>query len=345
MRGVARDGDRAAAGALQSLDAAQQPGQRIGRRRSAGRPSGPAPAGRTTARSGMWSWSRVAGVNCVSRTMNCALASGPMPPSTPSILSFALPWRSIGGILTHAQGRTYAVAMTRRIDLHGHRGARGLFPENTLAGFAGALAIGVDALELDVAMTADDVVVVTHDPRLNPDITRTGTAPGSPRLAPRSARCARRSWPATMSAASARAAPMRRSIPTRCRTTARTIPTLADVLRHRSASALQHRAEDASPGIPALPWMAPRWPMRWSRSPTRRARPSRIIVQSFDWRGPRRLRRTRPDIEPGLADQRARSWRARGPGGTARIPRTSAARSRAPSRRRAGPPGDPTTPT
>src|SRR6516162_10276 len=65
------------------------------------------------------------------------------------------------------------MAMRGRIDLHGHRGARGLFPENTLAGFAGALAIGVDALELDVAMTSDDVVVATHDPRLNPDLTRT----------------------------------------------------------------------------------------------------------------------------------------------------------------------------
>ncbi len=63
--------------------------------------------------------------------------------------------------------------MNRSIELHGHRGARGLFPENTLAGFAGALAIGVDALELDVAVTADNAVVVTHDARLNPDITRT----------------------------------------------------------------------------------------------------------------------------------------------------------------------------
>ncbi len=94
--------------------------------------------------------------------------------------------------MTHAQGGTYAVAMKRRIDLHGHRGARGLFPENTLVGFAGALAIGVDVLELDVAMTADDVVVVTHDPRLNPDITRTRTAPGStaPGAAIRSLRAA-----------------------------------------------------------------------------------------------------------------------------------------------------------
>src|SRR5262252_154890 len=62
--------------------------------------------------------------------------------------------------------------MRHRIELHGHRGARGLFPENTMAGFAGALRIGVDALELDVCVTADDVVVVTHDPRLNADITR-----------------------------------------------------------------------------------------------------------------------------------------------------------------------------
>ena len=63
--------------------------------------------------------------------------------------------------------------MTQSIELQGHRGARGLFPENTLAGFAGALAIGVETIELDVAMTADDIVVVSHHPALNPDITRT----------------------------------------------------------------------------------------------------------------------------------------------------------------------------
>jgi len=61
----------------------------------------------------------------------------------------------------------------KAIDLQGHRGARGLLPENTLEGFAAALAIGVDTVELDVGMTADDVVVVTHDAMLNPDITRT----------------------------------------------------------------------------------------------------------------------------------------------------------------------------
>ena len=57
-------------------------------------------------------------------------------------------------------------------DLQGHRGARGLAPENTLPAFERALAIGVHTLELDVAVTQDGVLVISHDPRLNPDITR-----------------------------------------------------------------------------------------------------------------------------------------------------------------------------
>ena len=57
-------------------------------------------------------------------------------------------------------------------DLQGHRGARGLAPENTLAAFERALDIGVTTLELDVGITADGVVVVAHDRALNPAITR-----------------------------------------------------------------------------------------------------------------------------------------------------------------------------
>lgn len=57
-------------------------------------------------------------------------------------------------------------------DLQGHRGARGVAPENTLAGFAAALTAGVDTLELDVGVTRDGVVVVCHDRRLNPDVAR-----------------------------------------------------------------------------------------------------------------------------------------------------------------------------
>jgi glycerophosphoryl diester phosphodiesterase len=57
-------------------------------------------------------------------------------------------------------------------DLIGHRGARGLWPENTLAGFAHALDLGVSGIELDCGMTGDGIAVVTHDPELNPDLTR-----------------------------------------------------------------------------------------------------------------------------------------------------------------------------
>ncbi|GIH75026.1 glycerophosphodiester phosphodiesterase family protein [Planobispora longispora] len=48
-------------------------------------------------------------------------------------------------------------------EIHGHRGARGLRPENTLPGLAHALELGVHALEFDVAMTADRRLVLTHD--------------------------------------------------------------------------------------------------------------------------------------------------------------------------------------
>lgn len=57
-------------------------------------------------------------------------------------------------------------------DVQGHRGARGLAPENTLPGFAKALEIGVTTLEMDLGVTKDGVLVVSHDSALNPDHTR-----------------------------------------------------------------------------------------------------------------------------------------------------------------------------
>ena len=57
-------------------------------------------------------------------------------------------------------------------DLEGHRGTRGLAPENTIAAFRRALAIGVTTIETDLAVTRDDVLVISHDPFLNPDVVR-----------------------------------------------------------------------------------------------------------------------------------------------------------------------------
>jgi glycerophosphoryl diester phosphodiesterase len=67
-----------------------------------------------------------------------------------------------------------SVVSAAAFDLQGHRGARGLAPENTLPAFAKALGIGVTTLELDVGMTRDGILVVSHDPRLNPNFTRLG---------------------------------------------------------------------------------------------------------------------------------------------------------------------------
>lgn len=64
------------------------------------------------------------------------------------------------------------LAADKTFDLQGHRGTRGLRPENTIPAFAHALSLGVSTLELDTAVTKDGIVVVTHDSVLNPDITR-----------------------------------------------------------------------------------------------------------------------------------------------------------------------------
>ena len=59
-----------------------------------------------------------------------------------------------------------------RFHVIGHRGAAGLAPENTLSAFSRACEIGVDALELDVLLSADGEVVVYHDFSLKPELTR-----------------------------------------------------------------------------------------------------------------------------------------------------------------------------
>ncbi len=59
---------------------------------------------------------------------------------------------------------------TQAIQIQGHRGARGVRPENTLPAFEYALKAGVDVLEFDLVVTKDDRLVVSHDAHLNPVI-------------------------------------------------------------------------------------------------------------------------------------------------------------------------------
>jgi len=70
-------------------------------------------------------------------------------------------------------------------DLEAHRGGRALLPENTLPAFANALSMGIDTLELDVGVTSDGEVIISHERGLNPDLARDAsgtyvTSPGTP---------------------------------------------------------------------------------------------------------------------------------------------------------------------
>ena len=53
------------------------------------------------------------------------------------------------------------------IEVHGHRGARARYPENTLPAFEYAMKLGADYLEMDMAVTKDGVIVISHDPEVS----------------------------------------------------------------------------------------------------------------------------------------------------------------------------------
>jgi glycerophosphoryl diester phosphodiesterase len=77
-------------------------------------------------------------------------------------------WAIAAAVAVFSLGGTRALAF----DVQGHRGARGLAPENTMAAYARATAIGVTTIETDLAVTKDGVLVISHDPFLNPDLVR-----------------------------------------------------------------------------------------------------------------------------------------------------------------------------
>ncbi len=90
---------------------------------------------------------------------------------------FVALWLLLSLVVCHADlevlAQKEARVLPRTPFVIGHRGAAGLAPENTLASFSRALEIGVDAIELDVHLTRDQVIVVYHDYLLRPEITRT----------------------------------------------------------------------------------------------------------------------------------------------------------------------------
>jgi len=191
--------------------------------------------------------------------------------------------------------RIKAGSVTRPCLVVGHRGARGLWPENTLGGFTGALALGVDALELDVALTADGVVVVSHDPALNPEITRdaTGAWLSNPGPLIRSLTAAEleaydvgRLRPGTSYAT---------LFPEQSPRDGERIPCLADVLRLSNDTGFIIELK-TFPGDPGRGASGPELAEAVVAVADAAGVTSRITVEGFDWRGPRHLRRVRPEV-------------------------------------------------
>lgn len=82
---------------------------------------------------------------------------------------------------TVSSGAPFRAPVT--FDLQGHRGARGLYPENALEGFLLALRLGVTTLEMDVVVTRDRELVVSHDPWFSSEFS---ALPSGERISPAS---------------------------------------------------------------------------------------------------------------------------------------------------------------
>lgn len=194
----------------------------------------------------------------------------------------------------------------RSFELQGHRGARGLFAENTLPGFAAAMAVGIDSIELDIAVTADGVAVVVHDPVLNADLTRgpdgaflrqAGPAVVRLTLAQLSRYDVGRARPASPAAL---AHPCQQSFD------GATIPTLDAVLALTAASGLRIDAElktdPARPDLAVSPQAMAEAVMAAAKA---RDAASRLVVRSFDWRGLHHLQKAYPDLALAWLTDRA----------------------------------------
>lgn len=176
----------------------------------------------------------------------------------------------------------------------GHRGARGLCPENTLEGFRHALRLGVRAIEFDVGCTRDGVLVVHHDVALNPDIAAMdGRWPGGslPLLRQMTLADLRDFEVGRLRPGSDYAARFPRQQPV----DGARIPTLDEVL----ALEAQVRWYIELKLVADRPhWTLPAEEMveRVLDAVERAGAAERVVIQSFDWRAPRHARRLRPGI-------------------------------------------------
>jgi len=162
-----------------------------------------------------------------------------------------------------------------RILVHGHRGARAARPENTLPAFEYAIAAGADVLELDLAVTRDNVLVASHDPVL-PEATCEGPA-GATRVIREMTLEQLKQWDC-----GARANP---DFPKQQPVPGTRVPALDEVLQLASRGSFEFNIETKIPRD--KPQLTPP-PEEFARllvdAIRRHKLESRVIIQSFDFR-------------------------------------------------------------
>ncbi len=195
------------------------------------------------------------------------------------------------------EGRVPPVPEADCFDLQGHRGARGLAPENTIAGFAAALAAGVTTLEMDVRLTRDGVPVVFHDPRPGPDLVRIGGAwvgEGEPAVEA-TGHAAIRRWDVGRLRPGSRAAA---AFPDQRPADGAGVPTLGEVFAAMRAANVRFNVETKVPA--GADRDAVERQVRAVLDAARRHGVlDRLALQSFDWRALRIAERLAPRVPRG----------------------------------------------
>jgi glycerophosphoryl diester phosphodiesterase len=184
-------------------------------------------------------------------------------------------------------------------DLQGHRGARGLAPENTLPAFERALDLGVTTLELDVGLTADGVLVVTHDPALNPAITRDAGGQWLPGRGPLVKSLTFRELQAYDVGRIDPAAPYARTFSSQQPRDGTRIPALAEVfalVQARGAPVRFNIETKLSPHQPGDTASVEAMTDALLQAIREAGLRERVSIQSFDWRSLRRVQQLEPAI-------------------------------------------------